>query len=313
MEAIRTKMTHLSITPSSPFNFGSTAHSHGWVVLAPNIWDQEHQVVQRVERLSTGKVVLLNITGKGFVKKPRIEIKINHAGKLSKKEKNEVSSTVGRMFRVNEDLSEFYSICKKRGKGWAKLAAGLGRLLRSPTVFEDVVKTICTTNIQWGGTMRMVDGLVRTLGERYPGGPALRAFPTPEAMATAPPETFTKTVRLGYRGDYIHTLAKRVVSGELDMDGFRDSETPTHELKNKLLSIKGVGNYGAATLLMLLGRYDELPMDTVFREFVSSKYFNGHRPSDKKAQAIYEDWGKWKYLAFWFDIRENVFVQPSRH
>lgn len=305
MGAIRTKMTHLSITPSSPFNFESAAHSHGWVVLAPNTWDQEHQAVQRAERLSTGRVVLLNITGAGSVKRPRIEMKINHSGKLSKKEKNELSFAVGRMFRVDEDLSEFYSIFKKRGKGWAKLTAGSGRLLRSPTVFEDVVKTICTTNIQWGGTMRMVDGLVRTFGERYHGAPALRAFPTPEAMAAAPAKTFTETVRLGYRGDYIHTLAKRVASGELDMDVFRDSKTPSHELKKELLSIKGVGNYGAATLLMLLGRYDELAMDTVFREFVSKKYFNGHRPSDKEAQAIYQDWGKWKYLAFWFDIREN--------
>ena len=53
---------------------------------------------------------------------------------------------------------------------------------------------------------------------------------------------------------------------------------------------------------MLLGRYDELAIDTAFRQFVREKYFDSGRPSDAEAQAIYADWGKWKYLAYWFDI-----------
>ncbi len=135
-------MTHLSVTPIPPFNFESTVLSHGWVVLAPNTWDQQRRTLQRVERLSTGKVVLLSIIGADSIKRPIIEIEISHPGKISKKEKSELISAVGRMFRVDEDLSEFYALCKKRGKGWEKLTTGLGRLLRSPTVFEDVVKTI---------------------------------------------------------------------------------------------------------------------------------------------------------------------------
>ena len=39
-------------------------------------------------------------------------------------------------------------------------------MVRSPTVFEDVVKTICTTNTSWGGTTRMVNALVEHLGFR---------------------------------------------------------------------------------------------------------------------------------------------------
>jgi len=47
------------------------------------------------------------------------------------------------MFRLNEDLSPFYAIAKEDPQlAWA--AAGAGRMLRSPTVFEDVVKSICT-------------------------------------------------------------------------------------------------------------------------------------------------------------------------
>jgi 3-methyladenine DNA glycosylase/8-oxoguanine DNA glycosylase len=305
-EAIMTNNTHLSITPPSPFSLEHTAYSHGWVVLAPNAWDEGRHAVQRVERLTTGKVVLLQISGAGSVEQPGMSIEVSHPGKLSPAEQDEITAAVGRMLRIDEDLSEFYALCKKRGDRWLRLTDGLGRLLRSPTLFEDVIKTICTTNIQWGGTRGMVRRLVDAFGEPYAGDPALRAFPTPEVIAAGSPETFAGAVRMGYRADYVHTLAKHVASGELDLEALRDSEVPTPELKKELLAIKGVGNYAAATLLMLLGRYDELALDTVFREFVSKKYFSGQRPSDKEAQAIYDDWGKWKYLAYWFDIWEGL-------
>ena len=188
----------------------------------------------------------LDIGDAGAIVQPEMVIEVYHSGRLSQNEQSEVAAAVGRMLRVGEDFSEVYALCEKRGGRGGKLTAGLGRLLRSPTVFEDVVKTICTTNIQWGGTKRMVEGLVHTLGERYAGDPALRAFPTAEAMAAAPPETFTASVRLGYRGDYVHTLAKRVAAGETDLEALRDSGIPTPELKEDVRwrRIHGAGQHG---------------------------------------------------------------------
>ena len=69
------------------------------------------------------------------------------------------------MFRLDEDLRRFYTLCRKRGAPWTQVTRGLGRLLRSPNLFEDIVKTICTTNIQWSGTRRIVAGLVNEFGE----------------------------------------------------------------------------------------------------------------------------------------------------
>jgi 3-methyladenine DNA glycosylase/8-oxoguanine DNA glycosylase len=93
-----------------------------------------------------------------------------------------------------------------------------------------------------------------------------------------------------------------VASGSLDIESLRGDDRSSEDLRKHLLTIKGVGNYVASTLLMLLGRYDYLGVDTVFREFVSRKYFNSSRPTDDEAQAIYDDWGRWKYLAYWYDI-----------
>jgi 3-methyladenine DNA glycosylase/8-oxoguanine DNA glycosylase len=88
----------------------------------------------------------------------------------------------------------------------------------------------------------------------------------------------------------------------VDLEGFLFSDQPTADIKRALLAIKGVGPYAAATLLMLIGRYDEIGFDTVFRDFVSARYFNGERPLPATMLAVYDDWGKWRYLAYWFEM-----------
>lgn len=294
--------TILSLQPNPPFHFDASAYSHGWVVLAPNRWDADQRAVGRVERLASGKVVNLKITGTNDSTPPLITINVTHAHHLTDRETAEIRRKVAHMFRLDEDFSEFYALCAARGEPWASAGDGLGRLLRSPTLFEDVVKTIATTNTQWGGTKRMISALVDALGEPFPRDPASRAFPTPEAMATAPPELFTEVARFGYRGPYVAELARRVASGELDIEGMLKSPLSTAELKKELLAIKGIGPYAAATLLMLIGRYDEIGYDTVFRDFVSKRYFDGERPPPKEMLAVYDDWGEWRYLAYWLEL-----------
>lgn len=298
----KTDQIQLYIYPKPPFDFRSTVYSSGWIELAPTAWDEERAIVQRAERLNTRKVVLLELSDEGSVKDPIVGITITHQEQLTQDEQNEIKATVRYALRIDEDLSEFYKLCQQQGGYWSEVTNGKGRLLRSPSLFEDVVKTICTTNIQWGGTKRMVKELVDAYGEVYPGDSIIRAFPTPTAIANVPSQVFADSVKLGYRTDYVYLLAQKVASGDLDLETFKNTDLPTPELKKELLAIKGIGDYAAATLLMLLGHYDELAVDTAFRQFVSKKYFKGERPSDAEAQAIYDDWGEWKYLAYWFDI-----------
>jgi 3-methyladenine DNA glycosylase/8-oxoguanine DNA glycosylase len=52
-----------------------------------------------------------------------------------------LTKTVAHMFRLDEDLSGFYVVVNEDTElSWC--AHGAGRMLRAPTVFEDVVKTI---------------------------------------------------------------------------------------------------------------------------------------------------------------------------
>jgi 3-methyladenine DNA glycosylase/8-oxoguanine DNA glycosylase len=51
----------------------------------------------------------------------------------------EPAETVAHMFRLDEDPSGFYELVRGDELSWC--ASGAGRMLRAPTVFEDVVKT----------------------------------------------------------------------------------------------------------------------------------------------------------------------------
>ncbi|MBT8477804.1 MAG: hypothetical protein KJO06_02730 [Gemmatimonadetes bacterium] len=172
------------------------------------------------------------------------------------------------------------------------------------------MKTICTTNVQWGGTRAMVRGLTQRLGDAGPlsgeGPGALpNSFPTPLAIASADGQALS-AVRLGYRAPYIRELAERVAGGTLNLEELCTAQESTEEIRRALLDIKGVGPYAAATLLMLLGRYDHLAIDSVYRAFVSRRYFEGRAPSDEEAQQVYADWGSWKYLGYWFDLLQGL-------
>ena len=183
---------------------------------------------------------------------------------------------------LDEDLTPFYEVAAN-DPDLAWVTAGAGRLLRSPTVFEDVVKTICTTNCTWSATVRMVSALVESLGE--PGadadGPFGRAFPTPEAMARKNSPFYTETVRAGYRGAYLKALSKSVASGRLDLESFARASTdelPDEELAALLLALPGVGPYAAAHVMMLLGRYTPLVLDSWTRP----TYLQGLRSEERE-------------------------------
>jgi 3-methyladenine DNA glycosylase/8-oxoguanine DNA glycosylase len=260
----------------------------------------------RLHQLDSGQVVRLRMQGSynppnPGVANPKIGIKVETNGPLTAAEQAETRQVVRRMLRLNEDLTEFYQLSRQMD-GWTlPLQPGGGRLLRCPNLFEDIVYTLCTTNIAWSGTIRMVDRLTAKLGQPFLGQDDWRAFPSPTAIAAAGPEFLKQETGLGYRSGYVWELASAVAEGRLDLTTFEDPNLSIDELHRSLRQIKGVGNYAAATILMLLGRYEYLAIDSEMRAFVSKKYFNGQAASDIQIQETYAPWGRWQYLAYWFD------------
>ena len=247
-----------------PVDLVRTLNSHGFVDLPPMRPSADYRSVELTLR-----------AGRGRPRTGRIESgRRGHATvsvlgpPASERATAELTATVRHVLRLDADLSAFYEAASADPDlSW--VTAGAGRMVQSPTVFEDVVKTICTTNCAWSATIRMAHAIVEHLGERAAGadphGPWGRAFPTPSAMAEAG-ETFYKDVaRTGYRGAYLLQLARSVAGGELDLEAFATASTqelPDQELEERLLALPGVGPYAAAHIMMTIGRNSLLILDS---------------------------------------------------
>jgi len=276
-----------------PFKFHSVVHSHGWYQLAPFQFDEETDTLCYVLQLANERV---------------LELKMREAAdgvaveteKLDKPERKEVTDRIRWMFDLDSDFSHFYAVAMEEPKLARVEDRALGRVLRSPSVFEDVVKTILTTNTLWGATRNMTRKLVDEFGVPLAGQPGKRAFPTPASIAAGSPEVLKEKVRVGYRAAAIYQLALRVTSGELDLESFKESTLPTLELRKELLKINGVGPYAAANLLMILGRHDFIPIDSYALKMVSHEWYKGEPITAKEVEKRFEKWGEFKGLAFWF-------------
>ena len=183
-------------------------------------------------------------------------------------------------------------------------------MLRSPTVFEDVVKTVCTTNCAWSATVRMVDALVTHLGDAAVGGdgPLTNAFPTPAAMAGAPESFYREVVRAGYRGAYLIGLARAVAEGELDLEGFATAtpqELSDVELEAALLALPGVGPYAAAHIMMTLGRHSRLILDSWTRPKYARLLGRTKPVADRVIEKRFRRYGDFAGLAFWLFVTRD--------
>ena len=180
-----------------PVDLARTLNSHGFAELAPSALDEAASTLAVTIRVPGARPRRIRI-GPDRGATARIDVL---GGRAGPRVRAAALAGAAHVLRLDHDLSGFYvRVADDPDLAWA--ARGAGRMLRSPTVFEDVVKTVCTTNCAWGATVRMVNALVASLGEPAIGGdgPLTNAFPTPAAMASAPESFYREEVRAGYRG-----------------------------------------------------------------------------------------------------------------
>jgi 3-methyladenine DNA glycosylase/8-oxoguanine DNA glycosylase len=271
-----------------PVDFRRTLGSHGVASLPPSHIDEEAWTLETT--LPSGRGARTVHVSEGRPGYARVE------GATSS-----ILAQLRHMFRLEEDLAPFYALARDDPQlAWA--ATGAGRMLRGPTVFEDVVKTICTTNTAWGGTVRMVTALVEQLGVAAPGGG--HTFPKPAAMAAAGEDFYRDVARAGYRGAYLRALADQVASGALDLEQLNDPELPVEEVEARLLALPGVGPYAAAhVMLTSLGRYSRLVLDSWTRPTYANLV--GRKASDKTIARTFRRYGDFAGLAFWLLLTRN--------
>lgn len=291
-----------------PVDLRRTIDSHGLTSLPPMFPHEGFRGFDVALRMPVGPPLLVTVRGAGAT---RVKVSSTEAP-ADDAEAKAVVAGVKHLMRLDQDLSGFYALLAD-DPDLVWVVTGAGRMMRGQTVFEDVVKTICTTNCAWSGTVRMVGALVEHLGEPARGGDGRHAFPTPEAMAAASESFYAETVRAGYRGPYLRTLAAAVADGTLDLESLATAtaeDLPDDVLEEQLLGLAGVGPYAAAHIMMLLGRHHRLVLDSWTRPTWAK--LNGRTAKDPAIVKRFTRYGPWAGLAFWLRLTESWVADTPR-
>ena len=285
-----------------PVDLWRTLISHGFAGLSPALLDEDRRSLALTIRVPRGRPRRVRIT-EGRTGRARIDVLGPRPGP---KVTAAILDGVSHVLRLEQDLSPFYLLAGA-DPDLAWVTRGAGRMLRSPSVFEDVVKTICTTNCTWSATVRMVDALVANLGEPALGGdgPLTNAFPTPAAMARAPERFYRDVVRAGYRGAYLRSLSRSVARGSLDLERFADPNLTDEEVETALLALPGVGPYAAAHIQMMLGRHSRLILDSWTRPTYAKLAGRKRAVADRLIERRFRRYGAHAGLAFWLFVTRD--------
>lgn len=308
-------MATLTLPVPADFHLARDVCSYGYFLLAPNRWHVAEQMFSRVLSLACGPVHIA-ITQPGG---PGSGLRVQTSRSLTGADRREAVAQMTRMLRLDEDdatIAEFHA----RDPRFAK--SGRGRLLRSPTLFEDVIKTVTSCNVTWPSTVRMNLRLCGVLGKESlepvrkgrrsatEAPPAPREFPTIGTVAGSRPQTLRARCRVGYRDQRIVELArlfrKPAHRGGINPVFLENPETPDDVVFDYLIELPGIGPYAAANIMQLLGRYARLPLDTEsVRHGRTVLGFKG-TPAGimKRMKKHYAPFGPHAFRSYWFELWE---------
>ena len=282
--------SNLTIPVPRGFDLRAAVCSYGFFILAPNRWEEKTRTFHRPLAVQRDRRVGIAVSQP---KTNRHVLRIRCDKKLNPGEQQSVKAQVGRMLRVDEDLT-----------GWFKLhpiarKKKFGRLFCSPTLFEDIVKTITGCNVTWTNTVRMNKLLCEHVGTRG-------AFPTPKQLASIAPARLKAQCKVGYRAERIIKLAHDVHTGVIDLSRFEEPGLTADETYQALLKIHGIGPFAAANICQLLGHYDRIAIDTeTYRHFCAT--YGVTRPKNPAKlhpmiEKHYAQYAPYQFLAYWFEL-----------
>ncbi len=278
--------SNLTIKPPPDYRLTRDVCSYGYFLLAPNRWDASRKTLARPLHLSDG-IATMHIAQDGGKGGP---LRIGADRALSRPEQGEAKRQITRMLRLDDEtVRDFHSADPR----WKR--SGRGRLFRSPTLFEDIIKTVTSCNVSWPNTMGMNRRLCEVISP---------AFPTPAQLARRRPATLRARCRVGYRDQRIVDLAKLTIAGEIDEAWLTDQRVSDDDVFAFLKTLPGIGPYAAANIMQLLGRYSMVAIDSesVRHGRVVLGMEGEPRQIEKRVAAHYEKFGEHRFRSYWFEI-----------
>ena len=167
---------------------------------------------------------------------------------------------------------------------------GGGRLLRCSTFYEDFIKTVCTIQIAWSGSLRMVAALVEAGGG---------LFPTPVRVLELG-DAGLRERGTGFRArSLFEGTETMLVRGLIDEAGHTASGPVSYD---DLLALWGIGPYAAAHMAVLQHDFSRIPVDSEVTSYCRDRYGIGPNEID----AHFEPWGDFRFLGY--RLTKNAFL-----
>ena len=271
----------------APFSFEAVVRSHGWYDLPPFEYD--------------GGARELTVSVRHASATWRLRFREASAGVAAEAPAGFptplLRTTAARVFSLSADLRPF--LARAAGDpdlAWAA-ARGAGRFLRAPSLWEDAVKMLLTTNCSWAATRGMVARAVARYGEEG-------AFPAPETIARRRESSLKAAIRSGYRTGALLAFARNVASGRLDLSEWESPRLESGEIRERILAQRGFGPYAAEALLRLIGRHDFFAIDSWTR-MKYRKLHPGRGSVERSIARRYAGYGEFRGLAFWLDLTRD--------
>jgi 3-methyladenine DNA glycosylase/8-oxoguanine DNA glycosylase len=280
-------MTNSVIPVPADFSLKATIFSHGWVDLLPFRLDQQN--------------LQLNYRFAGPVGPCEFTVLRQNGNELevaSEGDPATVTATVQRVLRLDEDYSDFYRMARAhKNYQWIQ-RTGAGRMTRSATLWEDMVKMLCTTNCTWNLTKIMTKNLVEQLGDDG-------CFPQPRQIAAVDEPFLREKIKMGYRAPYLLEFARKTATGEFDLASVEAAGRSYPDLYKQVKTLKGFGHYAISNLMKLVGHYEHVGSDSWSRKKFAEKHGKKTDISEKEIDAFYLPFGRWAGLFFWMDVTED--------
>jgi len=148
--------------------------------------------------------------------------------------------------------------------------AGGIRILKQPAW-----ETLCSFILSQNNNIKRITGIIERLCECFGNdiGDGHYSFPSAQKLATLSVDDLAP-LRSGFRAKYVIDAAKKVASGEVNLEEVRNSDTDS--AREILMRINGVGPKVAdCTLLFGFHKLDAFPKDVWIKRIMEKYYPNG--------------------------------------
>ncbi len=293
------------IEPVPPFDFDLTVHKPArWSLFTPT---------ERYERGAMwtatdlgGRLAGVKLVSKGTTSRPKIAVRVFVSRRPTREQVREMKDTLSRALGARDDLTDFYAMAERDA-----VLRHVTRHLRgmhdtsSPTVYPDACLAIMLQMAPLKRSNEMMAAFIGHYGAIAEfDGQRLRAWPTPERVATLHASELARKCKLGYRARYVVAIARMLAKQRFPSTAELDAMT-AEEAKRRLLSLPGIGDYSAD----IINPHGGFPIDVWSVEVFGKLFYGKTLPHDLKSiervkREGLKRWGRWAWMAFYYVVQD---------